>query len=145
MGEWRHEDGLGVGEKVAVIVGLCEDVGGRMLAKVRWFARPGAVWSGVGPEEGDEVLPVGSFFSCRWQELTRRNSMNSTIRATRPTSTKRAKRGRLEDSRAARSPTLSRLPSAPTRSSSSTSSRTPPSTPPKSSSSSVQGPYRRSA
>lgn len=57
-GGWRHEDGLKAGQKVAVIVGLCEDVEGRKLAKVRWFARPGAVWSGEGPDDGDEVLPV---------------------------------------------------------------------------------------
>ncbi|GAA5848114.1 hypothetical protein JCM8547_004414 [Rhodosporidiobolus lusitaniae] len=53
---WKHEDGLQGGDKVAVITRLYEDVRGRKMALVRWFARPGAVW---GPEEPDEDEEVG--------------------------------------------------------------------------------------
>lgn len=59
---WRHEDGLRAGDKVAVITRLFEDVRGRMMATVRWFARPGAVWGEQGPDEDHdafgEVMPV---------------------------------------------------------------------------------------
>jgi len=56
---WKHEDGLPSKDKVGIIVGLVEDVSGKMLAKVRWFARPGALWSLQGPdEEYDDLLPV---------------------------------------------------------------------------------------
>lgn len=62
---WRHEDGLNAGDKVAVITRLFEDVRGRKMALVRWFARPGAVWGPDGPDEDDDagdVLPVRSTF-----------------------------------------------------------------------------------
>lgn len=61
---WQVNDGLGVGEKVAIIVGLYEDAKGEMLAKVRWLARPGAVWGHEGPEEGEEVQDVRAHASC---------------------------------------------------------------------------------
>ena len=61
---WRHEDGLRAGDKVAVITRLFEDVRGRKMAMVRWFARPGAVWGEQGPDEDHdefgEVMPVRS-------------------------------------------------------------------------------------
>lgn len=77
--EWQVNDGLGVGEKVAIIVGLYEDARGEMLAKVRWFARPGAVWGHQGPEEGEEVQDVStaaSLFS-----LTRSDAVFRLVRA----------------------------------------------------------------
>lgn len=58
---WKHEDGLGAGDKVAVVTRLFGDERGRMMALVRWFARPGAVWGSEGPDQDDEagqVLPV---------------------------------------------------------------------------------------
>ncbi|BGP22671.1 origin recognition complex subunit 1 [Rhodotorula toruloides] len=63
---WRHEDGLNVGDKVAVITRLFEDVRGRKMALVRWFARPGAVWGPDGPDEDDDagdVLPYELYFT----------------------------------------------------------------------------------
>lgn len=59
---WSHEDGLRAKEKVGIIVGLWEDAAGLKMAKVRWFARPGAVWGGISPEEEDaeDVEPVSS-------------------------------------------------------------------------------------
>ncbi|GAA5822726.1 hypothetical protein JCM11251_004357 [Rhodosporidiobolus azoricus] len=53
---WKHEDGLQAGDKVAVITRLYEDVKGRKVALVRWFARPGAVWGPDGPEEEEEEV-----------------------------------------------------------------------------------------
>lgn len=69
-GVWQVNDGLGVGEKVAIIVGLYEDAKGEMLAKVRWFARPGAVWGHEGPEEGEEVQDVSSEISLPLQSIS---------------------------------------------------------------------------
>ncbi|BGP29916.1 Origin recognition complex, subunit 1 [Rhodotorula toruloides] len=63
---WRHEDGLNAGDKVAVITRLFEDVRGRKMALVRWFARPGAVWGPDGPDEDDDagdVLPYELYFT----------------------------------------------------------------------------------
>ncbi|BGP53848.1 hypothetical protein JCM8202_006043 [Rhodotorula sphaerocarpa] len=63
---WKHEDGLGAGDKVAVVTRLFEDERGRMMALVRWFARPGAVWGSEGPDQDDEagqVLPYELYFT----------------------------------------------------------------------------------
>ncbi|GAA5867823.1 hypothetical protein JCM1840_003456 [Sporobolomyces johnsonii] len=63
---WRHEDGLKAGDKVAVITRLFEDVRGRKMALVRWFARPGAVWGEDGPDEdelGGPVLPYELYYT----------------------------------------------------------------------------------
>ncbi|GAA5938692.1 hypothetical protein JCM3775_001963 [Rhodotorula graminis] len=64
---WRHEDGLRAGDKVAVITRLFEDVRGRKMAMVRWFARPGAVWGEQGPDEDHdefgEVMPYELYFT----------------------------------------------------------------------------------
>lgn len=71
---WRHEDGLESKEKVGVIVGLFEDTArDTMMARVRWFARPGAVWDADGPEAEDveEPHPVGPPYSLMREELTR--------------------------------------------------------------------------
>ncbi|BGP45913.1 Origin recognition complex, subunit 1 [Rhodotorula kratochvilovae] len=66
-GHWRHEDGLRPGDKVAVITRLFEDVRGRKMATVRWFARPGAVWGEHGPDEDHdefgEVMPYELYFT----------------------------------------------------------------------------------
>lgn len=53
---WRHEDGLEPKEKVGLIVALFEDT--EMVARVRWFARPGAVWDKDGPQDEDVEEPV---------------------------------------------------------------------------------------
>ncbi|GJN88674.1 hypothetical protein Rhopal_001640-T1 [Rhodotorula paludigena] len=64
---WRHEDGLEAGDKVAVITRLFEDVRGRKMAVVRWFARPGAVWSDEGPDDEHnaegELQPYELYFT----------------------------------------------------------------------------------
>ncbi|GAA6050067.1 hypothetical protein JCM3770_001353 [Rhodotorula araucariae] len=66
-GHWRHEDGLRPGDKVAVITRLFEDVRGRKMATVRWFARPGAVWGEHGPDEDHdefgELMPYELYFT----------------------------------------------------------------------------------
>jgi hypothetical protein len=90
---WSHEDGLAAGEKVALIVGLYEDVVGRKMGKLRWLARPGAVWSADGPVEGEEVDPVGPSLSSEGVVLMRGGSMNCIIRPTRRSSMRRGRRG----------------------------------------------------
>ncbi|SGY83361.1 BQ5605_C009g05632 [Microbotryum silenes-dioicae] len=52
---WFSEDGLGPHDKVGTIVDLYSDERERMMANVRWFARPSAVWGGDGPPE-DEIV-----------------------------------------------------------------------------------------
>ncbi|GAA5966817.1 hypothetical protein JCM21900_006099 [Sporobolomyces salmonicolor] len=63
---WKHQDGLKAGDKVAVVTRLFEDVRGRKMALVRWFARPGAVWGEDGPDEdelGGPVLPYELYYT----------------------------------------------------------------------------------
>ncbi|GAA6023834.1 hypothetical protein JCM10207_005390 [Rhodosporidiobolus poonsookiae] len=62
---WTHEDGLQAGDKVAVITRLFEDVRGKKMALVRWFARPGSVWGKEGPDEdaGEDVLPYELYYT----------------------------------------------------------------------------------
>lgn len=55
---WRHEDGLGPEEKVGILVGLFEDAAGVKCARVRWLARPGAVWGEEGPVDAEEPVAV---------------------------------------------------------------------------------------
>lgn len=55
---WSHKDGLEGAERVALIIGLFEDAAGCMNARLRWFARPGAVWGEEGPEEDEKVEDV---------------------------------------------------------------------------------------
>ncbi|KAI5477041.1 origin recognition complex subunit 1 [Pseudohyphozyma bogoriensis] len=64
-GIWKHDDGLDHLPKatVGIIIGLFEDVTGQMRARVRWFARPGAVWKMDGPEEGEDLLPHELYYS----------------------------------------------------------------------------------
>ncbi|SCV74696.1 BQ2448_7725 [Microbotryum intermedium] len=52
---WFSEDGLQPHDKVGIIVDLYSDERERMMAKVRWFARPSAVWGADGPAEDETV------------------------------------------------------------------------------------------
>lgn len=54
---WQHIDGLTV-ERVAIILELYEDESEVKMVKLRWFARPGAVW---GPDPQDEAVEDVSF------------------------------------------------------------------------------------
>ncbi|BGP18742.1 Origin recognition complex, subunit 1 [Rhodosporidiobolus nylandii] len=81
---WRHEDGLEGGDKVAVITRLFEDVRGRKMALVRWFARPGAVWGPDGPEgddEVEEVLPYELYYTADSTHLAESRALRSRAAA----------------------------------------------------------------
>ncbi|KAK4049790.1 Origin recognition complex, subunit 1 [Microbotryomycetes sp. JL201] len=61
---WIHEDGLGTdGNKVGVITRLFQDVRGHMMAQIRWFARPGALWGIEGPPDGEELQPYELYYT----------------------------------------------------------------------------------
>ncbi|KAM0790306.1 hypothetical protein ACM66B_005607 [Microbotryomycetes sp. NB124-2] len=61
---WTHEDGLGMDDlKVGVITRLFQDVKDEMMAQVRWFARPGAIWGHEGPPEGEELRQYELYYT----------------------------------------------------------------------------------
>ncbi|GAA5894655.1 hypothetical protein JCM6882_006648 [Rhodosporidiobolus microsporus] len=84
---WKHQDGLDAGDKVAVITRLYEDVKGRKVALVRWFARPGAVWGPDGPEEEDEqVEPYELYYTSDSTHLHESRVMRARAASNRFTS-----------------------------------------------------------
>ncbi|GAA5979203.1 hypothetical protein JCM11641_008460 [Rhodosporidiobolus odoratus] len=114
---WRHEDGLQPGDKVAVITRLFEDVRGRKMALVRWFARPGAVWGPEGPEEDEaagDVLPYELYYTSDSTHLAESRLIRSRA-ALNPFSSPSASPIKSSRSPAIRSParpTLSLIPSS---------------------------------